>query len=245
MSNISLAQATGTRLDSATKHICIGRADTNEISKHISGKHPGQNVADVLKRQKHDYAIHKGDIVANSSALGWKDVKHASGAYTPVLNQVLDHDKDVESPLTQQNIKVEENPQVEGYVGKRGLTFAGIALGRGEAHGNTGDDAMAIMMGGTMTIRNGPEQIHAGQQVYWDCKGSQRPNAGRERNCTIGINPQPGQFVIYPFYEKYWRDPDNNKYKEIIGRALTSARPWEMIDIIIARHNSHAQYLSG
>jgi hypothetical protein len=99
----------------------------------------------MLRMHKLDYAINKNDLLIQSAVLSKDDPKQAPGAYCAVVNQVFD-DQDPNFSKTK---------------------FAGVSLGHAEAHGNTGDDAMAVMMGGTITLRNGPEKINAGEQIYW------------------------------------------------------------------------------
>jgi hypothetical protein len=240
MSNMSLAQATGTRVDSATKHICVGRSDTAYITKHVQRLYPGQNATSMLKMHKLDYDINKNDLLIQSAYLSKDDPKGNPGAYCAVINQFLGADFENQEYL-------------------QAAKFAGVSLGHAEADGKVGDNTMAVMMGGTITLRNGPVAINAGDQIYWGVRGARKPDKNYDKKhgkkydpCDKnhdtkyhpGITATAGSLVVYPFNESVWTK-EGVVGKEIIGKALSSARPFEMIDILICRLNSQADYLRG
>ena len=85
MSGNSLAFSTGTRVDSAAKHIMACKIDT-QLMKAYSGKE-GATLHD-LDHEKLDFLTEKDDLVLNACQKLFKSGDGALHAYSPVISHM-------------------------------------------------------------------------------------------------------------------------------------------------------------
>ena len=145
------------------------------------------------------------------------------------------------------------------------LYFAGIVLSDGEADPIHGDNALTLMIGGKMTIRNGQFSVQTGDKVHWyfeeeaeaglfDDNGIRRPRAIGSGTNTDPVKPVPaeqvrirdftyaerGQMKRIVFVKPYLEGMDNRgatrgDQMRIVGTACSNAGPYERVDIKIHR----------
>lgn len=176
MSNISLASATGSRLDSAAKHIVVARLCTDFYSQFLPAPQ------DLLDK-KLDYMARRDEICLGigrpfNPKYGFS---HADNkAYVPVITNVavlqLNHSTVADYYTTLYDARsIEEAKEVAKTPARvRGqnyfpseLFFSGISLTQAFAHPHTGDTALSSMIGGLKTIKNGRFPVYAGDPVMW------------------------------------------------------------------------------
>jgi hypothetical protein len=176
MSNISLASSTGSRLDSAAKHIVVARICTDFYSQFLP------NIQELMDK-KNDYMARRDEICLGigrplNATLGFS---HADNkAYVPVITNVgvLQNNastvpsfytqlydartiEDVKT-ISQQPARVRGQPYYPSE-----FFFSGISLTQAFAHPHTGDTALSTMIGGLKTIRNGRFPVYAGDLIMW------------------------------------------------------------------------------
>lgn len=176
MSNISLASATGSRVDSAAKHIVVARVCTDFYNQFVSN-------GNELQDKKLDYMARRDEICLGigrpfNPNMGFS---HADNkAYVPVLTNVAVLQNSTSS-VSQFYTELYDARTIEeaGEVAKRSarvrgqpyypseLFFGGISLTEAFAHPHSGDTALSTMIGGLKTIRNGRFPIYAGDPVMW------------------------------------------------------------------------------
>lgn len=176
MSNISLASSTGTRLDSAAKHIVVARICTDFYAQFAN------NMND-LQEKKLDYMARRDEICLGigrpfNPKMGFS---HADNkAYIPVLtnvgaiqctgSNVADFYTKIYDARTAEDAKeqMKNNAMLKGqsYYPSE-LFFSGISLTEAFAHPHSGDTALSTMIGGLKTIRNGRFPCYAGDMVMW------------------------------------------------------------------------------
>lgn len=254
----NLAQATGTRLDSACKHICVARvhADAvwNDFEEYAKESGMAHTSKEQLKTQKHDFSVEKMDLLANTSykAAKRKLPKLHYGAYTPVTNRkwvsrsfkgrIYQHFRGMQEDI--QNNK-KEHYVIPGNSAPFRMSFVGLSLGHADADSKIGDTAVSAMTGGMVTIRNGPHAIHPGSQIFWGVlvTNDHFDNVGKKpkRNSHQQTKHDLHKFVIAP-YDPVQHRRNGFPPTQIIGKALTGARPWEMVDLLLCRQHSMADF---
>ena len=145
--------------------------------------------------------------------------------------------------------------------------FAGIVLSDGEADPIHGDNALTLMIGGKMTIRNGQFPVQTGDKLHWyfeeeaeaslfDDNGYRKPRALGAGTNTAPIKAVPAEAIrIRDFtyaergqqkhivYVKPCIGGMDNRgatlgdYARIIGTACSNAGPYERVDIKIHRQS--------
>jgi hypothetical protein len=145
------------------------------------------------------------------------------------------------------------------------LFFAGIVLSDGEADPIHGDNALTIMIGGKITIRNGHFSVQTGDRLQWyfeeeveanlfDETGMRRPRAIGTATNTATVKPIPSEQVrirdlTYAergamkrvvFVKPYLEGIENQGVTRgdnvrLIGTACSNAGPYERVDIKIHR----------
>lgn len=176
MSNISLASATGSRVDSAAKHIVVARICTDFYTQFLP-------TSQELLDKKLDYMARRDEICLGigrplNDKLGFS---HADNkAYIPVITNVgvlqnnastvpnfytsLYDARTIEQAM--QIAKTAARVRGQQYFPSE-LFFSGISLTQAFAHPHTGDTALSTMIGGMKTIRNGRFPMYAGDLVMW------------------------------------------------------------------------------
>jgi hypothetical protein len=189
----SVAQATGTRVDSAAKHQIPVRASYEHLLSWVGYD---QN---VLQKEKHAFSIAKDDMVIgisrpirqNESAKGSTRNRAYPAAVTtlarmetPAKNylvylyhnatnfqerdkiiQCIEKRPDVWDPAMSEVAKKQIAEMPEFY-------FIGYSVGMGYAHPLSGDNTCTAQMGGMRTILNGAFPVSAGDtiQFYWSAE---------------------------------------------------------------------------
>eukprot|EP00961_Rhodomonas_salina_P202911 2737405-Rhodomonas_salina.2 len=176
MSNISLASATGSRVDSAAKHIIVARVCTDFYSQFLPN-------AQELLDKKADYMARRDEICLGigrpfSEKLGFS---HADNkAYIPIITNVAVL-QNGSNALARYYTELYDarTPEQADQLGKkpvkmRGqnyypseLYFAGISLTQAFAHPHSGDTALSSMIGGLKTIQNGRFPVYANDRIMW------------------------------------------------------------------------------
>lgn len=176
MSNISLASSTGSRVDSAAKHIVVARICTDFYTQCLSN--PGD-----LMDKKLDFMARRDEICLGigrpfSTEYGFS---HADNkAYIPIITNVgaLQSNGSTvpqfyidlyDARTIEEAKRLSENPAKLGnqkYYPSE-LFFSGISLTEAQAHPHAGDTALSSMIGGLKTIRNGRFPVYAGDAVMW------------------------------------------------------------------------------
>jgi hypothetical protein len=144
--------------------------------------------------------------------------------------------------------------------------FMGYSLGLAYAHASSGDTVVSSLIGGMMTVRNGHFPIYTGDLVqfyfefengYFDEHGERLPRTAgaqlhpvsedtekRQKFYARGqgtIDDKPGKQSVA--YVKSFIYPSNrdvctflDKHR-IFGKAVSNARPWDAVDIMISRQS--------
>jgi hypothetical protein len=212
------------------KHISMGRMDTEAILdiyhsfNGIDDAYSRDN--DVILQNKDKFAVEKMDIVVSTSGCNRQPALTTKSwdGHTPITNKhFIETDADL---LTH-----------KGDIAN--MRFAGFALGHAEADGRVGDTAVSILTGGMATVRNGPNAINRGDQIVIGIS-LPRENEPKKRNRSshrFNIH-DTAKFVIYPLASRLLNMEWDFIQTEVIGKALSSARGWEMVDILVCRQNS-------
>jgi hypothetical protein len=191
----SLASATNTRVDSASKHIIPCKVNTDYMASLV-----GPNVDNSMRElqtNKMKYCMHKDDVVIGLGrpTFGSSINNSRKKAYPSVIVTLASMDA-----FTRKWIAV-HNFLVRGYDDKDSIKqtfdnvvrdtltsdavrqkkvkeqmdhildfyFVGISLGLAYAHPHSGDTVASVMVGGLRTILNGHFQVHTNDLLmfYW------------------------------------------------------------------------------
>ena len=145
------------------------------------------------------------------------------------------------------------------------LFFAGIVISDGEADPIHGDNALTLMIGGKITIRNGHFEVQTGDRLQWYLEeeveadlftedGLRKPRAANEITNTNPTHPIPAAQVrvrdfayaeraqmkrvvlVKPFLEGIdEQGVTRGDLSRLIGSACSNAGPYERLDIKIHR----------
>lgn len=159
--NVSLAQRTGTRIDSAAKHIVACRVDEDYFLEN-------HEPIEKLRKQEYLYAMQKDEIVMNCSVRTNGVVRRVAYPYvvTTLGQNITEEQKrrlvDYYHDLSFQTI-VDQVP----FPFPRELRFQGISVGTGHPTTLKGDTFASAMVGGMVTIMNGHFPSFTGDLVQW------------------------------------------------------------------------------
>lgn len=159
--NVSLAQRTGTRIDSAARHIIACRVDEDYFLEN-------RETIEKLTKQEYIYAMQKDEIVLNCSVRTNHVTRKVAYPYviTTLGQNITDQQKrrlvDYYHNFSFQTI-VDEVP----YPFPRELRFQGISVGTGHPTKLKGDTFASAMVGGMVTILNGHFPSFTGDLVQW------------------------------------------------------------------------------
>lgn len=190
----SIAQMTGSLIDSGCKHIIPVRTSFDFFTRYCQV--PQEN----MLRNKMKYSMHKGDLVlcvGTNMFIDGASTYANNDAYPPVATTFTPFDNDYDKFLFEYIADVydrkggsfirtyptsfdpheialhrpEEQKQREEAVKMVKMMpdfrFMGFSLGLAYAHPNTGDTVASSLIGGLMTVRNGPWQICTGDKIQW------------------------------------------------------------------------------
>ena len=193
MSGPGIANATRTRIDSASKHQVACRVDYEHMLSWINYDHT------VMQKEKMKWCMHKDDLVLGcSKPLRENEPQRTSArnkAYpsvvvtlalmqAPAVNYLValyhncfnftERDAfilDVERSITNWVGKCENVEFAKKQIQEMPeFYFVGVSVGMAYAHPNSGDNVATSMIGGLKTILNGAFPIQAGDPIqwYWD-----------------------------------------------------------------------------
>ena len=190
-----LGTATGTRVDSAAKHIMACKVDTRLLANLIL--HPEKHDAiNVLHNEKMKWCMHKDEIVLNTSK---SEHDPSVKAYPMVITTVGDMKPEVRNYLKYLYEQSNASDFFEGQELHRSNDAAlkekcivpagieadkwakilqqikslpdfrcqGVALGQAWASYLTGDTVASVLVGGMVTVQNGHFTMHTGDMVQW------------------------------------------------------------------------------
>ena len=183
----SIASATGTLVDSATKHVRVCRVAQDYITNWLN------KPLELLRTDKLLHAVQKDDIFIGCGppvfhgATGCHALKKAYAVGLGSLHDVCNHVKMMIvlltfiAPTAEMHKVIVEGLQKFATCTKLQLEsriqsqmksipefyFEGVALTTGHPHGHIGDTALSVLTGGMKTMRNGPFEMHAGDLVTW------------------------------------------------------------------------------
>tara|TARA_B100001758_G_scaffold247956_1_gene269122 strand:- start:30334 stop:31296 length:963 start_codon:yes stop_codon:yes gene_type:complete len=185
-----IAASTGTRVDSAAKHIMACKVNSDLLGMWCDDRN-------VLHSNKMKYCMHRDELVMNvGQALNTTSVMSKQGhAYPSVLTTLGDLMKGSKILLLQlyhtsrtgrQWMQNKENLTVQSYTDKvaseckcdkqklwiqaRSMPYfnaQGYALGQAWASYLSGDTVASVMIGGMATVMNGHFECRAGQVLQW------------------------------------------------------------------------------
>lgn len=186
MSNMSsLASGTGTRTDSACKHIRVCKVAQDYVSNWLGVS------LQQLKNEKLSYSVQKDDFfIACGKPLFSKNacfsnqkpypvgLKHLKGLdidakkFIAMINhfcitgkQYYDVLSMVQKSLNSSNTM--SDAALKAINGIPNFYMGGVALTTGHPHGHIGDTALSVLTGGMITVLNGPFHISAGDTITW------------------------------------------------------------------------------
>ncbi|KAJ1464659.1 hypothetical protein T484DRAFT_1757934 [Baffinella frigidus] len=280
----SLAAATSTRADSASRHMQACRVNFDAIKAYAKDEN------DMIN-SKFKYCMHKDELAVSVSKALMPD-KHVSTSskypypsvvttlgciddtakafmcYANHWSSASNYEKLLTDAYTaQENLKISVTHVAE----LKEYTPVGYSVGLAYAHPSSGDNIAAVMVGGVVTVMNGAFEMRTGDMVqfYWDFEENMFKNTTAERNAIsysfddvktlIGIansadvsakrrktwygkqangmnkeTQKQNVAMIKPYVRHKGRQvfADNER---VFAKAISSARPYEMVDILISR----------
>ena len=193
MSGPNVANATGTRLDSAAKHQIAVRASYEHLLSWVGY----EQVA--LQKEKHAFSIAKDDITVGVAKPVRKNENGRGNQRNKAYPSVVTTLARMETPAKNYLIMLFHNPttfqQRDAFirhvemrpdawdplmseVAKKQIAempefyFVGVSVGFAYPHPLSGDNVCTTMMGGMRTVMNGAFPVDAGDiiQWYWDAE---------------------------------------------------------------------------
>lgn len=185
LATASLASATGTRTDSACKHIRVCRVSQDYICNWI-----GMTLQD-LKSNKYKYAVQRDDpfiacgaplFTANACFSNHKpyaiglgnltDINIKTKTFLAYMHHACQSYPDFEFFRNIFEAKMNQSGEYDSktqreIAGIPDFYFGGIALTNGFPHGGIADTALSVLTGGMQTVQNGPFDINAGDICTW------------------------------------------------------------------------------
>ena len=205
----NVAQATGTRVDSAAKHQIAVRASYEHLLSWVGY----DQVA--LQKEKHAFSIAKDDITIGVSKPVRRNEASKGNTRNKAYPSVVTTLARMETPAKNYLIMLYHNPNsfqerdkfiqdVEkrpdvwdvtmSEVAKKQIAempefyFVGVSVGYGFAHPLSGDNTCTSMIGGMKTMLNGAFPVDAGDMVqwYWQCETNCFDSEGRRLDPISG-----------------------------------------------------------
>ena len=192
-----LGTATGTRVDSAAKHIMACKMDTKLLQAMLENNDDPQN---SLHNEKMKYCMHKDEIVLNTTnteqnvVTAYPMVVTTLGdvdeAVTKIIARLYAHEDattffdyqrkmkivkdsaDIKSLILDDTYKDPTNPN---QISRQRMQIRmlpdfrcqGVALGQAWASYLSGDNVASVLVGGMVTVQNGHFVMHTGDLVQW------------------------------------------------------------------------------
>lgn len=192
----SIGTATGSRVDSAAKHIMACKVDSRLLERWLQNPSNGDPTS-YMHTNKMKFCMHKDEFVLNttkkrnnfgaatSSAKAYPMVISTVGEMTELTKQYIKllynmssaHDfydwldegeKVLENgKLTLSNDTSDHNETKEQIRCLPEFRCQGVALGQAWASYMSGDTVASVLVGGMMTVLNGHFTMHTGDEVQW------------------------------------------------------------------------------
>ena len=280
----SLAAATSTRADSASRHMQACRVNFDAIKAYAKDEN------DMINN-KFKYCMHKDELAVSVSkallpakhvstsskypypsvvtTLGCIDINaKAFMCYANHNSSKNDYETILETAYTD---LVNANESVTHVVELKEYTPVGYSVGLAYAHPSSGDNIAAVMVGGVVTVMNGAFEMRTGDMVqfYWDFEQNMFSDTTAARKIDPFSFTDVKNMVGLPdnsdsatkrrkiFYGKQANGMNKDTRKEnvamikpyvrhkgrqvfadnerVFAKAISSARPYEMVDILISR----------
>ena len=213
----NVAQATGTRVDSASKHQIAVRASYEHLLSWV-----GYDQV-VLQKEKNAFSIAKDDMTIGVSKPVRRNEASKGNTRNKAYPSVVTTLARMETPAKNYLVMLYHNPNnfqerdkfirdVEkrpdvwdgamGEVAKKQIAempefyFVGVSVGFGFAHPLSGDNTCTTMLGGMKTITNGAFPVDAGDIIQWywsaetrcfDSEGRRLEPIGGQRSEDVSI----------------------------------------------------------
>jgi hypothetical protein len=272
---VGLANATNSNTDTSARIHTTGRVCLNIYNSLID--------PNVVRNNKHEYRAIKEEIALgvgrpfNQMGISYTEQKGLVPVFTnmSVMNNSKPDDllrwyiKLFDCRSKQERIEHAQTPCVVKGLAyyPSDLFFAGIVLSDGEADPIHGDNALTLMIGGKITIRNGHFNVQTGDRLHWyfeeeveanlfDETGLRKPRAIGAPTNTATTKPIPAdqvrirdftyaeraQMKRVVFVKPYLEGIDNQgvtrgDFARLIGTACSNAGPYERVDIKIHRQS--------
>ena len=294
----SVAQMTGTHVDSACKHIIPVRNSMDSLLGITD-----QNDPNTILRDKMKYSAHKLDLLLCCNRPMFKDCHgpfKAAAAYPRILSTLNGIDSmtkaflcfvysrpaavncrdsggmfgaflnDVQpqkhldgQPFDKQMAKLEAT-----FKKIPDFTFMGYSLGLGYMHPSNGDTVVSSLIGGLLTVQNGDFDVFTGDYIMWyfdfekqmfetegerydrptfdaDTTDDQIPRDAKRRRTMAQkqngnydtLSGKSCIFLVKPVTISDMMTYPNDK-KRVFARALSNARAWDKLDIVIGAQAS-------
>lgn len=216
----SVAQMSGTEVDSPCKHMIPVRVSMDTLKKCAIEQNDMDN---VLLREKMKYCVHKKELLLCTNQALFSDSGEVcmTGAYPNVLSTlgvISDAMKGFLRVLYQE--RYDANREWGGRAHLQNLlnflrserapaefisqvqklpnfSFMGFSMGLGYAHPSSGDTVVTSMIGGLLTVQNGAFHVCTGDLLMWyfDFEDNQFDERGKRK-------PPGGNPVQLPFDAK-------------------------------------------
>ena len=182
----SLGTGTGSRVDSAAKHIMACKMDSRLLSSYVKDECDSNNYLHINKQK---FCMTKDEIVMNTTRKG---PEAPNAAYPLVITTLGEMDDTCKQFLLRLYSKRSASgfyrqwrerktlarsvaPQEGNHKNKTKLQLTelpnmrvqGVALGTAYASPLTGDTVASVLVGGVVTVMNGAFPMHTGDQVQW------------------------------------------------------------------------------
>ena len=236
----SIAQYTGTRIDSSAKHIVACKVN-GKVFERLG------NQVKQLTDDKFRYAMQKDELVLSVSLMTDEDVVRGADrtfqrtfvkhAYPPVIttlgDKLLDEHKGA-IRLYYRNLSFDNED--EGIVYTKDMVdhffpfkfdFVGVSVGTAYASDLTGDPVGSVLIGGMMTVLNGHFPCYTGELVQWyfDFEAEEFDPDGKRRLPPPVRNPADRHAIRHPiggrehFYQQrmFGAHADMNRGKQNVA----------------------------
>lgn len=200
----SVAQMSGTEVDSPCKHMIPVRTSMDTLKKCAKEQN---DIDNILLREKMKYCVHKKELLlcTNQALFEQSGEVFMNGAYPNVISTLGDISEDVQQFLKQlyaepynsttewggrnmlnRLISIARTKEEKSKIQKLpNFSFMGFSMGLAYAHPSSGDTVVTSMIGGLLTVQNGAFQVCTGDLLMWyfdfehdmfDERGKRLPN---------------------------------------------------------------------
>ena len=243
----SIGTATGTRVDSAAKHIMACKVDTRLFSCWLK---ENVDTMSLLHNEKMKWCMHKDEIVLNTSKKsdGGDACQQATHGSSPI--NTLSIRSITEFCIEQRNedrsahtwIQADWNDKALPQIKKLpDFRCQGVALGQAWASYLSGDTVASVLVGGMVTVQNGHFTMHTGDLVQWYFDW-ERPEFQHDNKHNGRREPVRPVTAADPRNRKRERYMDERLYgnSSSVGRSSGAKDP-----STVARIKSYRMYAAG